>query len=75
MRLKTHLLLFFAALLEAGAWAARADVVSQNKKGLFGSIMDSGVCMVSQCGWYSLVFIIIPAFAVYFYRTYIRIGI
>jgi len=75
MRIKTHLILFFAALFEAGAWAARTKVVATTQKSIPMQIIDSGVCMVTTCGLYSLVFVIVPAFAVYFYRTYIRIGI
>ena len=74
MRLKTHLILFFAFLLEAGAWAARAKVVAETKSSLPMKIVNSGVCMVTECGFYSLLFVIIPAVAVYFYRTYIRVG-
>lgn len=74
MRLKTHLILFFAFLLEAGALAARAKVVADTQQSIPMKIVNSGICMVSECGWYSLLFVIIPAFAVYFYRTYIDVG-
>jgi len=73
MRLKIHLILFFASLMEVGVLAAKA--VADTKPSVPSRILQSGICMVTECGFYSLLFIIIPAFAVYFYRTYIRIGV
>ena len=75
MRIKTHLVLFFAFLLEAGAWAAKAQAVAATRRSIPMQIVDSGVCIVTECGLYALVFIIVPAFAVYFYRTYINVGL
>ncbi len=37
----------------------------------FGS---SFVCMISQCGWPALVFLVLPAVAVFVWKKYISLG-
>ena len=34
----------------------------------------SFVCLISQCGWPAIIFLILPAIAVFFWKKYISLG-
>ncbi len=61
-------------LLPALAFAARTTGSLSESKGIPMQILDAGFCMVSECGVLTLIFVIVPAVAVYIYKRYIVVG-
>ena len=53
-----------------GAQAAK-ETESPSIASQFGG---SFVCLISQCGWPAIIFLILPAIAVFFWKKYISLG-
>lgn len=60
-----------AILLPTIAFAATATKTAA-KTTSGGGVLDAGICMISTCGAYSLLYIIIPVIAVYIYKQFIN---
>lgn len=60
-------------LLPAVAFAAKATTTASSK-GIGGQLVDAGKCMVTECSPLTLIFVIVPAVAVYIYKKYIVVS-
>ncbi|MFH1786744.1 MAG: hypothetical protein ABH829_03800 [archaeon] len=74
MRLRNYSPLIGILLLQGLSLAARAVAKTQTDS-IPIQIVKSGWCMVNECSPFTLLFVIVPAFCVWFYRTFIRLGI
>jgi len=59
-----------AILLPTLAFAATAKAAAKTTSG--NGVLDAGICMISTCGAYSLLYIIVPVIAVYIYKQFIN---
>ena len=73
MKLKKYVPAAGLLLMPGLALAARATKAAPVSIPM--QIINSGVCMVTECSPFTLLFVIVPAFCVWFYRTFIRLGI
>ncbi len=60
-----------AIILPTLAFAATATKAKTTAPASSG-VLDAGICMISTCGAYSLLYIIIPVIAVYIYKQFIN---
>lgn len=73
MKLEKSRLILGTLLLAGIALAREADVVAQTQRSIPMRMVDSSVCMVRECGFFSILFIIVPVVGMWFYKKFINI--